>query len=212
MEDSAIIVAIIAAVASIFGALFSYFSNRYNSKADKTTNILEEQYLKVISPIHQSLHSFDPEEICNTIDSIIRENYYLLPDKLLDNYMDFRSYALSSKVIYDTLFEKEFVNQVCEFYRILRYKLGYSKIKITKKEKQSEKLLASSRSFKLTDLFMIVFLIIITLCSFSACIFFYLAPFIDASSNRKMVILTTLLATFLTCIEVIVTLFRHLKR
>lgn len=146
METSAIIVAVIAAVASVFGAIFTYFSNRHNSKSDKTISILEQQYLKVISPLHQALHIRSVQKMCDTIDSIIHENYYLLPDELFDEYAKFRKCMLHSEHPYIIPLESDFGVRVSEFNTILRYKLGYSKIKVTKKEKKAEKLLANSHS------------------------------------------------------------------
>lgn len=144
MENSAIIVAVIAAVASIFGAIFTFFSNRFTSKTDKNSTILEQQYLKLISPLHQSLHIIDVKKMCDTIDNIVYENYYLLPDGLFDEYAKFRKRMLHSKHPYIIPIESDFGIRVSEFNRILRYKLGYSKIKVTKKEKKVEKLLANS--------------------------------------------------------------------
>lgn len=183
MEKSAIIVAVIAAVASVFGALFTYFSNRYNSKTDKTTSILEEQYLKVISPIHQALHIRDTKKMCDVIDIVIQENYYLLPDKLFDYYTDFREYVLCSKDTCIYPLETDFASQIGEFHRILRYKLGYSKIKITKKEKETEKLLASSDFSSATKYFYIVSFIISLISFIFAVLYFFKPNFKDVADN-----------------------------
>lgn len=197
MEDSAIIVAVIAAVASVFGAIFTFFSNRYNSKTNKTTNILEEQYLKVIAPLHQALYDFkDPKKMCNAMDSIFRENYHLLPDKLFDNYVDFRNYVLSSDFIYSKHLKIEFVNQVCEFYRILRYKLGYSAIKITKKEKKSAKLLGNSRSSKSMTLLVSSYASFMSIATIIYCIYIISHPIEFMNGSYDNIITVAILFVF----------------
>ena len=143
MEDSAIIVAVIAAIASVFGAVFTFFSNRYNSKINKTTNILEVQYLKVISPIHQIIHMTPIHDIYNEIYTIIKENYYLLPDQLWDIFVDSKD-ALKEATNTKDVFRTPFGKQIKKFYKILRYKLGYSTIKVSREDKKSEQLLAKS--------------------------------------------------------------------
>lgn len=151
MEDSAIIVAVIAAVTSVFGAVFSFFSNRFTSKTDKNSNILEQQYLKIISPIHQILHSDSNESVYTIIHTILTENYSLLPNRLWDDFIT-SEYILEEETDPDELILTPFGERIEELYKILRDKLGYSKIKISKEEKESEQLSASSKPKRIVQI------------------------------------------------------------
>jgi len=167
LEDSAIIVAVIAAVASVFGAIFTFFSNRYNSKTNKTTNILEEQYLKVIAPLHQALYDFkDPKKMCNAMDSIFRENYHLLPDKLFDNYY--------SGLIYDGAFSEH----------------------ITKKEKKSAKLLGNSRSSKSMTLLVSSYASFMSIATIIYCIYIISHPIEFMNGSYDNIITVAILFVF----------------
>lgn len=135
MEFSEILPSIINAIPTIIVAVCAFIFGRYNSKSDKTSSILEQQYLKVISPMHRALRYIKREDSIEAIDKIVVENYHLLPDGL---YEDYRKYRDNEKGY------EPFENRINEFNRILRYKLGYSKIKIKKQDKESEKQLATT--------------------------------------------------------------------
>lgn len=145
MEYTAIIVAVIAAFASVFGAIFTYFSNRFNTKSSKTTSIMEEQYLKVVAPIHKELSIHD-ENTYENIKWIIYDNYELVPDELVSDFWN--SYRELSNT--DNNFEindTSFGRRIDKFYKILRNKLGYSKTKVSRKDMQDKKLLAKKSNF-----------------------------------------------------------------
>ena len=129
MEQSGIISSIISAIATLLVAGSAFFVGRYNSKFDKTSTILEEQYLKVISPIHYILKTTKREKLYSEINDVIGANYHLLPDGLYDDFMNF---------VNEKIDKYEFEKKINEFNRILRFKLGYSKIKITKQDKEIE--------------------------------------------------------------------------
>ncbi len=148
MEFSEILPSIINAIPTIVVAVCAFIFGRYNSKSDKTSSILEEQYLKVISPMHRALKYIKKEDSIEVIDKIVVENYHLLPDGL---YEDYRKYRDNKKGY------KPFENRINEFNRILRYKLGYSKIKIKKQDREAEKQLASVSKFVIENIFSYVF-------------------------------------------------------
>ncbi len=149
MEQSEIISSIITAIATLLVAGSAFFVGRYNSKTNKTSTILEEQYLKVISPIHYILKMTKREKIYSEINDVIADNYHLLPDGLYDDFMNF---------VNEKIDKYEFEKKIDEFNRILRYKLGYSKIRLTKDEKEAAKRLAKFKDGMSTlfDILMII--------------------------------------------------------
>lgn len=120
--------------------LTSLFNRRWEC-ANKASNILEEQYLKVISPIYKELqlNSSDKEKRISNIGEIISDNFSLLPEQLLDKY----------KNIADN--EDEFETLISDFYILLRNELGYTRIKISKDIKKKGKLLAAKKLITFVD-------------------------------------------------------------
>lgn len=118
--------------------LNSYFNRRWEH-TDKSSNILEEQYLKVIAPIYRELKLNTKEDVISNIGNIIYENFYLLPEQLFEKYQN----------ITDN--KKDFETLVFNLYTILRNKLGYSKVKVSKEIKATEKLLAASKIMTVID-------------------------------------------------------------
>lgn len=172
MEYTAIIVAVIAAFASVFGAIFTFFSNRSNSKSSKATSIMEEQYLKVVAPIHKAL-SVQDENMCENIHSIIYDNYELVPDELISDF--WKSYRkLSNKDEDLEITETSFGRRIDKFYKILRKKLGYSKASVSRKDLRDKRLLAASNKKRLYSYSIYVFLGIVSIIG---CVLFYLIMF-----------------------------------
>lgn len=199
MENSAIIVAVIAAVASIFGAVFTFFSSRYNSKTSKTTNILEEQYLKVISPIHEALNDSNIKHSDRKIESIIENYYQLLPDQLFSKYTEYIHIENRDN---SDLFSTDFGQFVDRLNKAARAKLGYSKIKVTKEEKETGKLLADVPSSMRAIIRPAVLSILMQLTS----ALIATAVFYNAFNNKALlleVVLCVLGGVILECILII---------
>ncbi len=146
--------------ASLLGSsVLTAYLNRRWTKLNRNTDIFEEQYLKVVSPIYRELKSKnnDKEKIITNIDTIIYDNFHLLPEQLLEKYNNI------------TTAEDEFEKLVSDFYALFRSELGYSKIKISKDIKEKEKLLAYKNIMTIIDSIVINFLeffgIVITIFS-----------------------------------------------
>ncbi len=136
MGKEQILTIILSIATSLLGSsvLTSLFNRRWE-RANKSSNILEEQYLKVISPIYRELQlkNHSKKEMILNIENIIYENFHLLPEQLLEKFKNF------------TKNEREFRKLIFDFYVLLRNELGYSKIKISKDIRDKEKLLAHKR-------------------------------------------------------------------
>ncbi len=134
----------------------TYIVTRLGIKNDKSSNILEEQYLKVVSPIHYILKTAKKKKLFTEIGNVVNENYHLLPEGLYDDFIGFTNAEIS---------EQEFKNKIDEYNRILRYKLGYSKIKITKKDKEAEKQLAMSKNYLIIRWILTILSVLVGVCT-----------------------------------------------
>lgn len=141
MGKEQILTIILSFATSLLGSsvLTSLFNRRWE-RANKSSNILEEQYIKVIAPIYRELKlNNDKETMISNIGNIISDNFHLLPEQLLEKY---------EKITID---EKDFEKLISDFYVLLRNELGYSRIKVSKEIKEKEKLLAAKKFMTLVD-------------------------------------------------------------
>lgn len=198
MEHSGIISSIITAVATLIVGGGAFFVGSYNSKFDKTSTILEEQYLKVISPIHYILRTVKREKLYSEISDVIGDNYHLLPDGLYDDFMNFANEEIS---------KQEFEKKIDEFNRILRFKLGYSKIKITKQDKETEKQLADSKSFSFIKY--IVYALSFLIGLFLPLVFGYAKTNSGELKNLSVSIFLVLIVTFVLLIVACVDYYKR---
>lgn len=126
--------------AFVGGSFLTSIFNRHWEQANKSSNILEEQYLKVICPIYRELQlNKDEKDMISNIEKTIYNNFHLLPEQLLEAY---------EKITVD---KEEFKKLISDFYIILRKELGYSRIKVSKEIKEKEKLLASKKIMSIID-------------------------------------------------------------
>lgn len=135
MEKEQILTIILSIATSLLGSsvLTSLFNRRWE-RANKSSNILEEQYIKVIAPIYRELElNNDKGSMISNIGNIISDNFHLLPEQLLKKFKNI------------TNNEQEFRILIFDFYTLLRNKLGYSKVKVSKTVKEKEKLLAHKK-------------------------------------------------------------------
>ncbi len=111
--------------AIIITQLFTYLNN----KNDKDKSIYQKQYDEIFSPIHRVLFfisSTNDTDIMETISNIIYNNYSFASDALIEEFI---------KCFDDNKITEEFTQIIKSGYVILRNKLGYSKLKLDKKDK-----------------------------------------------------------------------------
>lgn len=106
--------------------LFTYL----NSKSNKTDSIYKQQYDNIFSPIHRILFfaSKNKFEDLECIRKIIYENYNLSSDILIKEF---------NKCYSNAEITNEFENIILSGYNLLKNKLGYSKLKMKKADKQN---------------------------------------------------------------------------
>lgn len=149
MEFSEILSSIASIVTPIATCIIAFLITRRGSKSDKNSSILEEQYLKVVSPIHRTLNQENKEDAVRKIGKIIANEYYLLPNNLYDDYINYQKGDISNE---------DFAKIIDGYNGYLRSKLGYSKIKMTKQEKKAAKQLAngSNKYEKILNVFLMI--------------------------------------------------------
>lgn len=138
MEISEILPSIIAGVASIVVAVLAFIVGRYNSKSDKQSSVLEQQYTKVISPIHHILRCGSKAEIRENVNTVIENQYHLLPDNFWNEYDAFLLQITHLDDSLSGIEQLEFYRKVDQYFRVLRYELKYSNTKRPKKKKAVE--------------------------------------------------------------------------
>lgn len=123
--DTAIIAAIVAACAavltSIIASIISWRSTVYSFQKPKQINILKEQYIKVISPLHE-IFIFEADSIENKKTKaykILKEHYHLVPREIIELFVDYEY----SNTIYSKIYEL-----VIECDKYSRRELGYSQV------------------------------------------------------------------------------------
>lgn len=142
MQISTIIIAILGS------SVLTSILNRWWTQSNKTNDVFEAQYLKVIAPIYRELKlkNNDKEKMILNIGTIIYDNFHLLPEQLLEKYNNI------------TTAEDEFEKFVYDFYTLFRSELRYSKKKISKEIKDKENLLAYKNIKTIIDSIFINFL------------------------------------------------------
>ena len=137
-------VALIGLLATIGGAsvsaIVTYFINKYNIDKPKKQSALEEQYIKVLVPIHKKLFFNDDieepdNEKCKQKDikNILKENYHSAPYAIIEKFKK----AIEKEDM------KEFESLMDTCYKSASYQLGYTQVRI-KTNKEILEILASS--------------------------------------------------------------------
>jgi len=148
---STIIASIITGVCSIicigFTGTITYLVARSNLSKPASRNILEEQYIKVIAPLKQTLSigMFD-KNTYPVISDIMYNNFYLLPD---DHFKAIENHFLSSSQTSINIENTVFVKNINIYFKAARTRLGYSQIQLSEDEKNIAKFLLPE-SFDLT--------------------------------------------------------------
>lgn len=133
------------ALAGIVG----YSTSKYNFQKPKTRSILEEQYLKVFTPIHSLIFysDLDEEDLKQGIDGIIAQNYELVPQPII---LVYKKYGLDNET--EGLSFQQYIDKA---YSIAASKLGYTQIKLkhskrfnAKMNRDIENMLATSKMSK----------------------------------------------------------------
>lgn len=161
---SAITVALIAACASVFGAVTSVISgifiNRYNAKKPISVNVLSEQYKKVFAPLHKILN-FSPElskeEKKEKVLECLTEQYALVPSELIQCYKketeDLPKIEKNPKLKFEASFS--FADLVEKCYETAKRKLGYTQTKV-KYEAKIIKIIASPKKYQRWDVIQLI--------------------------------------------------------
>lgn len=161
---SAITVALIAACASVFGAVTSVISgifiNRYNAKKPISVNVLSEQYKKVFAPLHKILN-FSPElskeEKEKKILECLTEQYALVPSEIIQCYKKetevLPKVEKNPKLQFEASFS--FSDLVEKCYETAKRKLGYTQTKV-KYEAKIIKIIASPKKYQRWDIIQLI--------------------------------------------------------
>jgi len=111
----------------VLAGMVSYFMARYQLNRPQRSGVLEKQYENVLAPIHRILFfdSGDSKEDKQTeIVKILSEHYYVVPRTIHECWHDDR--------------DKQFPAAIDVAYKRAQYKLGYSQIKIRKRDLPKE--------------------------------------------------------------------------
>jgi len=139
------LVAIALPVVTLFiTQLFSYLNKRTEFKRPQQNSKLEDQYQKVLAPLHRLL-SFggdDLEQKREEIEQVMREDYHLVPLPIVESWTqnDFQ----------------QFKQHIDNSFQIAANKLGYAQIKFKgskQEQKQVKKSLAKSRMRDIVDIY-----------------------------------------------------------
>lgn len=139
MKFPEIVSLVIASIAPIATGIITYITTRNSTKFSKTANVLEQQYIKVVAPIHFLLQTEIKSNIQEKIDSIIEENYHLLPDNMLEEYRIFLSQLKFVNEDLNGIENLEFYKIIDAYNRILRFELRYSSISTTRSDRKSQR-------------------------------------------------------------------------
>ncbi len=130
MNDEIIkaLIPLIVAILSVF--LPQFFTHKFSKKTYRNT-ILEDQYNSIFIPIIKVLSFSKKEEQLNEIETIVKDNFNLLPKQLLEPF---------KKCLKEKCINKDFIQQIDFGYNMLNSRIGYSitaldkdKIKTTNK-------------------------------------------------------------------------------
>ena len=117
---------------AVFSSFLAYWVAKLNGRNNKTKSVAQEQYHEVFAPLHKILF-FDKDnvekEYSNSLN-IIEANYGIIPQKILDDFKVCRK---------NEIITCNFRDNVNACYLYYNDYLGYSKIRLTNKEKKEAK-------------------------------------------------------------------------
>lgn len=183
MDISIIISGVIGIISTIIAGVLTYISTKRSSKDLKLNNLLEEQYSKIVAPIHKALCFSNEKDIDNMVNDIVDKYYYLLPDNFLSRFLDGSSKKTNSET-----FEAYIEN----LYIVLRKKLGYSKIQSKDATSKIGKFYDSIMS--IFDVILLVWWVITVLAMLFLCIVVW---FIEGTPLQKWIIFSMAVGTIL---------------
>ncbi|MCI9641221.1 MAG: hypothetical protein HFJ98_00275 [Eubacterium sp.] len=110
--------------------LFVFLGTRSHERKTKQNSILEQQYKNFFVPLHRAIFFSDLSdiEIFECCEKLIKDNYELIPPKIKTDFLDFYK---------DNHLSNEFENNINHCYIELSNKLGYSKIQLEPKDKET---------------------------------------------------------------------------
>lgn len=143
---------------------------KINNKTDKKNSISEEQYTKIFAPIHKLIYfnmdTVDNDELkYELIEKIISDNYHIVPVNIRNKYM----------AVQDVDSAEEFEKSIDIVFRYLSSVLGYSKEKLSIKERKQAKKILNRKSEYLEDentIKFYIFGLILNICALIGNIYF----------------------------------------
>lgn len=178
---------------------------KINNKTDKKNSISEEQYTKIFAPIHKLIY-FNMDTINNDelkyelIEKIISDNYQIVPANIRDNYIDTE----------DTDNAKNFEENIDIVFRYLSSVLGYSKEKLSRKERKQARIILNRKSKYLENentIKFYIFWLIWCICGLILAIYFVNLYGIDFGYILEIIVFS--ICTILSIIIIIYKLKTH---
>lgn len=178
---------------------------KINNKTDKKNSISEEQYTKIFAPIHKLIY-FNMDTINNDelkyelIEKIISDNYQIVPANIRDNYIDTE----------DTDNAKNFEENIDIVFRYLSSVLGYSKEKLSRKERKQARIILNRKSKYLENentIKFYIFWLIWCICGLILAIYFVNLYGIDFGYILEIIVFS--ICTILSIIIIIYNLKTH---
>lgn len=122
--DYTVLVAVIGTISAILVAMLSsaitYIVARYNFRTPKTRSILEEQYIKVLVPLHKLIY-MEKGNIHDKIEKslkIVTQEYMYVPIRIINDLRSLRENEDESKFY-------EYAGNIHMMLLLVRRKLGY---------------------------------------------------------------------------------------
>ena len=123
-SDYTVLVAVIGTISTILVAVLSsaitYIVARYNFRTPKTRSILEEQYIKVLVPLHKLIY-MEKGNMHNKIEKslkIVTQEYTYVPIRIINDLQSLRENEDKDK------FDK-YAGNIHMMFLLVRRKLGY---------------------------------------------------------------------------------------
>ncbi len=123
-SDYTVLVAVIGTISAIIVAMLSsaitYIVTRYNFRTPKTRNILEEQYIKVLVPLHKLIY-MEPGNMHDKIEkslNIVTQEYMYVPIRIINDLQSLRENEDEDKFY-------KYAGNVHMMFLLVRRKLGY---------------------------------------------------------------------------------------
>lgn len=146
MDFPEILSLVIAFIAPIATGIITYITTRNSTKFSKTANVIEQQYIKVVAPIYFLLQTEKKTTLQEKIYEIIKENYHLLPDNMLEEYENFVTQLKFVNENLDGIENLDFYKRIEDYNHILRFELRYSSTSMIEHDRKARRQLPISNA------------------------------------------------------------------